>query len=99
MKTDLNFSGKPELAIMSPAHGMISKNIARVRRRPPLNNYLLFDRITDVPAWAWSRKDLVIEKFIPEIERGLYSLRMWIFFGDQGYYERPVQRGTSCEGP
>lgn len=47
--------------------------------------YPVVQCIEDVPQWVWSRKDLVVEKFMPEMDGDLYVLRMWVFFGDREF--------------
>jgi hypothetical protein len=41
-----------------------------------------------IPAGVWKNKNLIVEKFLPEIENGLFFLRYWIFFGEQGWAGR-----------
>lgn len=48
-------------------------------------DYPICESMDDVPGWVWRRDDLVVEKFLPEVEDGQYSLRMWVFFGDREY--------------
>lgn len=51
----------------------------------PRSNYPVLPGLDAVPEWVWRRDDLVVERFLPEIEQGEYVLRMWMFFGDQEY--------------
>lgn len=47
--------------------------------------YPILNDKKQVPSWVWKREALIVEKFIPEIEDGLYVLRLWLFFGDREY--------------
>ena len=46
-------------------------------------DYLLFDHLSDVPEQWFHNRQVVVERFCPEIERGLYHLRMFQFLGDR----------------
>jgi len=50
--------------------------------------YLVFDKKEDVPAGVWKNRNLVVEKFLPERENGLYFLRYWLFLGNKGWTGR-----------
>jgi hypothetical protein len=41
-----------------------------------------------VPTGAWENKNLIIERFLPEKDGGLFFLRYWIFLGDNGWSGR-----------
>ena len=45
------------------------------------SNYLIFDRLEDVPAEVFSRTDLVVEKFLPERDEEFYCTRAYLFMG------------------
>lgn len=69
-------------------------------RELPRGTYPVLPTVGDVPAWVWSRDDLVVERFLPEIEDGAYVLRSWLFFGDRDYVvklygELPVVKAGS----
>jgi hypothetical protein len=51
----------------------------------PFRQYPILDGLADVPDWVWRDNGLVVEKFRPERDGELYVLRLWMFFGDQGY--------------
>jgi hypothetical protein len=51
-------------------------------------NYPVYDNLGCVPEWVWFRDDLVVEKFLPEVEKNEFALRIWMFFGDQEYGAR-----------
>jgi hypothetical protein len=51
-------------------------------------NYPVYENLSRVPEWVWFRDDLVVERFLPEIEKDEFVLRIWMFFGDQEYGAR-----------
>ncbi|NLN39565.1 MAG: hypothetical protein GX155_08205 [Smithella sp.] len=62
-------------------------------------SYAVLEGAQQVPAWVWTRDDLVVEKFLPEKEGDEYALRVWVFFGPQEYCVRmfspsPVVKAT-----
>jgi hypothetical protein len=94
IKSNLNHYGAPETRMLRRAI------LERVRRRPadiswrgaqslPSRSYPILRSIEDVPAWAWSSPELLVEKFLPERTRdGFYGVRGWVFCGDLGYAYR-----------
>ena len=84
VKTDNNFRGIPE-RMAGVARGTKVERPSRF-----YVGYEIFDRLDDVPDSVWLDENLVVERFIPEIENGSYILRSWIFFGDQEYSARMV---------
>ncbi|MEM9303821.1 MAG: hypothetical protein AAGE01_17015 [Pseudomonadota bacterium] len=67
IKTDANSGGIPEAAYLG--------------RRPPLANYRIVDTLDAVPAEVWRADDLVVERFLPEADRGFYHVRSLQCFG------------------
>jgi hypothetical protein len=54
------------------------------------HNYPRFNSIKDVPGGVWQNDNLIVEKFLPEIdEEGHYCIRRWCFLGDKdiGLYQ------------
>lgn len=51
----------------------------------PRSVYPILDGIAEVPDWVWRREDLVVERFLPEVENGEYVLRSWLFLGNRDY--------------
>jgi len=47
-----------------------------------VTQYQLFNRASEVPDAVWQDRDVVLEKFRPEIRSGFYCLRTWVFLGD-----------------
>jgi hypothetical protein len=51
----------------------------------PKKDYPVLEDISKVPGWVWGRRDLIVERFVPEREGSEYVLRCWLFFGDKEY--------------
>jgi hypothetical protein len=98
VKSDLNFGGRPErirqqswLQRRSRAWRGASKVTRRLTGRngfPDWDDYVLFERLVDVPAEWFRRSDSVVEKFLPELEDSLYHIRMYQFLGDRWTCQR-----------
>jgi hypothetical protein len=78
VKTDLNCGGVPELRayVRNRNAGRPTGEVA-----PPSLEYRIYDRVDLVPDPVWSRKELIVERFLPEQDEAGYYLRTWIFFG------------------
>ena len=84
IKTDLNYSGIPELH---------ASELARRDNRPadyPAGPIVSTDRpypilpsSKDVPDEVWANPGLVVERFLPEQDTQGYWTRAWVFFGDR----------------
>jgi len=93
VKSDLNYAGAPERYLHRTALERRWKLMRRVRRRiermrgsspfEESNEYRIFDRIADVPSTWFHDRNVVVEKFRPEIEDGLYHVRIYMFLGDR----------------
>ncbi len=57
----------------------------QITRELPKHIYPVLPSKSEVPAWVWTRDDLVVEEFTPEMEGDSYVLRVWLFFGNQDY--------------
>ncbi len=85
VKSDLNHGGYPEYRTDLTGVRRLRPVRAVARRlgaTPTWHDYRVFERRADVPASLAERSDLVVERFLPEIEDGLYHLRMYQFLGD-----------------
>jgi hypothetical protein len=102
VKSDLNFGGYPERLLgrgwlerrSRPWRG-VKRVIGGLAPRSPVRSwedYSVFDRLADVPDRLWANEDLVVEKFLPEVENGLYHLRMFQFLGDRWTCTRLASR-------
>jgi hypothetical protein len=116
VKSDLNYAGIPErdlnLSSVSTVFRRIRKSLPRpgrfTRTSPPFFNspsdYLILDSPDLVPQEWYERKDIVIEKFLPEIDdQGRYCVRNYNFLGDRytclrRYGMDPVVNGSSAIG-
>lgn len=92
IKTDENALGLPERRsnrsfLRQQARSLLKRAFSwKVTRQIwYYKDYPICESLDSVPGWVWKRQDLVVEKFLPEIENGEYSLRMWVFFGDREY--------------
>lgn len=93
VKTNFNCFGQVEqkqqrLSFIERLQKKLSKRHWKLARRLPPREYPVLDTIGEVPSWVWSNQDLIVEKFLPEREGSLYSIRFWIFFGKHSYAYR-----------
>lgn len=84
VKSDLNCGGSAEYR--SSLTGLRRLRAVRaVSRRltatPTWRDYRVFERLADVPASLVENPDLVVERFLPELEDGLYHIHMYQFLG------------------
>ena len=93
VKSDLNFGGAPERALMLAAPDKRSR-VRRAARRVAARltgrmeiddwtTYRVFGRAADVPSSIFKRHDVVVERFLPECENGLFHLRVFQALGDR----------------
>ena len=95
-KSDLNYGGGPELESgfgRFAGRGAFGRRLLRVadRIRPGIlpspfgswRDYRIFDHRDAVPPRLRRDRRVVIERFLPEIEGGLYHLGMYQFLGDR----------------
>lgn len=88
VKSNLNFQGFPEA----------NHNWRAKRRRKPFphpqarvcKEYKVFDSVQGMPEEYWHSTDLVVERFIPEIEPDGFAMRTWVFMGDKERSRRQV---------
>lgn len=90
IKTNLNSCGRPELqrngrSWLRYSQSRIALLNWKIARCIPDRVYPVLDSVKDVPGWVWEREDLLVERFVPEREDGLYSIRGWVFLGSGGY--------------
>lgn len=93
VKTIFNCFGQKEqkkqrLSFWGRLRKKLSKHNWKLARRLPPREYPVLSNTSEVPRWVWSDSNLIVEKFIPEREGALYSIRFWIFFGQQSYSYR-----------
>lgn len=91
VKSDLNYAGLPERMLASPPRrrgfgrwrALFSR--APAGEPPPFQSptdYRVYASARDVPV-HFRRGEFVVEKFLPEIEDGLYRVRNYQFLGDR----------------
>jgi hypothetical protein len=85
VKSDLNAGGYPESVL---GRSWLTRRSPRIRRllnrAHPLAGsgyYEIYDRIADVPPERFTDRRLVVERFRPEVENGLYHTRIYQFLG------------------
>ena len=95
VKSDLNHGGEPERTLRERSwlrrRVPLWRELARIGdrvmgREVPFRSwrdYRVFDRLADVPESWFRNRDAVVERFRPEIENGLYHLRMYQFLGNR----------------
>jgi hypothetical protein len=95
VKTNNNYAGKPESkqGQYDGITGNICSKMRAARNRLDLEwidpaiekptDYRVYDRLQDVPRLYFYHPELIIQKFMPERENGLYCLRMMFFLGDR----------------
>ena len=50
-------------------------------------DYPVFPSLRDVPEEIFDNRNLVVEKFLPEVQEGWYCVRYYLFLGDKGVNE------------
>jgi hypothetical protein len=94
VKSDLNYAGVPERFLQMSTLEHRLRLVRKIRpllnrvagRTPPFQkarDYQVFDRLHDVPEHWFSNPNVIVEKFRPEIENGLYHTRVYQFLGDR----------------
>ena len=79
VKSERNYAGHPEVRRGIPR--LDGKGLYPVFQSTM--DYKVFDRIQDVPDEDFECPDLVVQRFLPETEDGLFHIRMYQFLGDQ----------------
>lgn len=90
VKSNLNFGGRIEVR---------HNEAALAKGLPPPHpgaeartSYDILDHIHDVPAEVWDDSNLVVERFIPEIDEEGYAMRTWLFMGAHGTSFRHISK-------
>ncbi len=87
VKSDLNFAGGPERNLEPSIKHMFSSAMSRISKKPRIrkaSDYRVFKSLSEVPEEYFSMLDVVIEKFLPEMDDGRYVIRNYQFLGDRG---------------
>lgn len=106
VKTDLNFGGDPERRLAPTVAERIFWKLAEYAERcGPIpaslarrSGYPVFRGIAEVPTRWFSRRDVVVEKFLPEMEEGLYHVRICQVLGDRCICSRLASRDPMVRG-
>ena len=93
VKTIFNCFGQAEakkkrLSFVQRLQKKLAKKNWKLARRLPPFTYPVLGSVREVPSWVWADPNLIVEKFVPEREGDLYSIRFWIFFGKKSYAYR-----------
>jgi len=94
LKSDLNYAGVPERYLQLTELEHLWHPLRRVRklgdrlfnRTPPFlgpRDYRVFNSLSEVPAEWFSNPNVIVEKFRPEIEDGMFHTRVYQFLGDR----------------
>lgn len=101
IKTDLNYSGIPELNAVQqfrrdgkPADLAPGPIVSTTRPYPILRS------AREVPDEVWDNPGLVVERFLPEQDAQGFWLRVWVFFGERERCTRycgaqPILKGAN----
>jgi len=102
VKTNLNCGGGPELPLTEPkiffsnrknfwsgwfGRKQYSSDWAKINCMKS-EDYQVFPSLKEVPDAVFANPWLVVERFLPEQEKGIYYLRICKFFGDRAYGAR-----------
>ena len=94
VKSDLNFGGWPEWQMRKRAIALGKP----VPNFPKPQFPTLYRRMSIVPEDTWARPDVVVERFVPEFDKGIFSIRHWMFFGDRERCKRCMSREPVIKG-
>jgi hypothetical protein len=107
VKTDANIGGLKETGLEDSLRNRLQKLFVRKRWHIPWgivsfmrsNSYPVYSNRDEVPRTVWKNRNLVVEKYLPEMEGDLYCLRQWIFFGNREFNQRlfshcPIIKGS-----
>jgi hypothetical protein len=97
LKSNLNYAGLPEREMDRVRGSTLTQRIQKLLpiQSPSFNtpmNYRIFERARDIPRAYFKRRDLIIERFLPEMEQGLYHVRNYQFLGDRETWTRLASR-------
>jgi hypothetical protein len=96
VKSELNYAGEPERKLLGSSLSRLAYRAGcrmpqlrhiRIGPKPYFRSprdYRIFENPGCVPEDWYRRSDILIEKFVPEIQEGLYCLRSHHFLGQNG---------------
>jgi hypothetical protein len=96
VKSELNYAGQPERKLLGSFFSRLALRItsrmpsyekrhkaSRLHFKSPLD-YKVYENCSSVPKSWFDREDILVERFVPEIQEGLYCLRNYHFLGSSG---------------
>jgi hypothetical protein len=107
VKSNLNFAGRPERKLLYPSYPkrflrlLVSWLYCKTTRTPYFNScldYRLYDHPRLVPRSYFKNQNLVVEKFLPEMENGFYVVRNFHFLGDRMICNQLVSKHPIVKG-
>lgn len=93
VKSDLNYAGVPERRFAGPP-SLLQSVVSRVRNRyrrsralrfEHSRDYRIYDHLRQVPRRCFDAPDIIVEKFRPEMDGGMYCVRNYHFLGDRAF--------------
>ena len=96
VKGILNCGGRPE--------GRLNHRAKRAGKPAPfpdakiMTDYEVFDRSSDLPPDIFQDPNLLVERFLPEVEADGFALRYWVFCGDYDFCGRFVSSHRIVKG-
>lgn len=96
VKSALNCGGLPE--------SRLNRRARRAGRPLPfpdamvMKEYRVFEHSSDVPPDTFDDPELLVERFLPEIEPDGFALRYWLFCGDYDFCGRFVSHDRIVKG-
>ncbi len=106
VKSDFNCAGIPERRrfqapwwMRKRAMGFLNSLSLKTLKIPKTSDdYQVYDNLAQVPAMLFRRPDLVVQKFLPEMDNGLYCVRTMIFIGNRIIGSRLKSRQPVVKG-
>jgi len=106
VKTDRNYGGMPERRLAALRRRATEKKEGKPATRAGLGqarwiatqNYPVYPSLAKVPPTVFANKELVVEKFLPEIDGEDYCLRYCYFLGDRDVSVRLRSRQKVIKG-
>jgi hypothetical protein len=94
VKTDANCGASQEAYFDSKSYFPSKSQIET-------QNYRIYESPRDVPDSVWQSRIWVVEKFLPEVENGMFCLRTWVFLGEmetvnRSYSYSPIVKGRNA---
>ena len=95
VKSNLNFRGLPERCYRGAVGTSWTRLVERAYRKFIriasrhhadeflAEGYTIYRRLSDVPKWVFQSEELIVERFLPETQDGLYHIRMLIALGNR----------------